>query len=281
MAADGDGVREEQRRTWDRFADGWKSWDPTVRSWLSPVADAMIRGARLHDRSVVLDVATGTGEPGLTAAASVPHGRVVLSDLAEQMLAAASANAAKRGLANVETRIGDAAALPFPDDSFDAVLCRFGFMFFPDMAAAARELARVTRPGGRVSVAVWAQPERNPWATLIMGTIASEVAMPALPPSSPGLFRCAPEGLMSDVLSEAGLRHVSDEEVLCPLVHESPEEYWQFMTDVAAPVVAGLARTDQATQDAIRDLVCRQALEFVRDGRVTLASAARVVSGTR
>jgi hypothetical protein len=86
---------------------------------------------------------------------------------------------------------------------------------------------------------------------------------------------------MTDVLSGAGLRHVSDEEVLCPLVHESPEEYWQFMTDVAAPVVAGLARTDQATQDAIRDLVCRQALEFVRDGRVTLASAARVVSGTR
>jgi SAM-dependent methyltransferase len=281
MAADGDGVQDQQRRTWDRFADGWQRWDPTVRSWLAPVADAMIRGARLDDRSVVLDVATGTGEPGLSVAELVPHGRVVLSDLAEHMLAAASANAAQRGLANVETRIGEAGALPFLDDSFDAVLCRFGFMFFPDMAAAARELARVTRPGGRVSVAVWAEPEENPWATLIMGTIAAQVPLPASPPNAPGLFRCAPEGLMHDLLGQVGFRRVSDEKVPCPLVLESPEEYWRFMTDVAAPVVAGLARTDRATQDAIRDRVCGQALELARDEGVAFAAAARVVSGTR
>jgi ubiquinone/menaquinone biosynthesis C-methylase UbiE len=281
MAPDIGDVRGQQRRTWDRFAEGWQRWDPTVRRWLSPVGDAMIRRAHLQERSVVLDVATGTGEPGLSAAGLVPRGQVVLIDLAEHMLAVAAANAAERGLANVETCVGDAASLPFPDESFDAVLCRFGFMFFPDMDAAATELARVIRPGGRVSAAVWAEPDNNPWATLVAGAIAGVVVAPAVPPDSPGLFRCAPSGLMYDVLTRAGFRHVSDEEISCLLVHEDPEAYWRFMTDVAAPVVAGLAMTDRVGQNAIRERVLAEALEWVHDGRVRLAATARVVTGTR
>lgn len=204
-----------------------------------------------------------------------------MTDMVERMVAIASASAAKRGLVNVETRVTDAAFMPFGDRTFDAVLCRFGFMFFPDMAAAAEELGRVTRPGGRVSVAVWAQPEKNPWATITMGTIARHVVMEALPPDSPGLFRCAPDGLMRDVLGQAGFREISDEEVPCPLVHANPEAYWRFMTDVAAPVVAGLAKADEATQHIIRDEVLALAQGCAQEGLVRMAGAARVVTGTR
>jgi ubiquinone/menaquinone biosynthesis C-methylase UbiE len=98
-----------------------------------------------------------------------------LTDLAERMLAVARENAVHRGLRNVETRVCDAGALPFADASFDAVLCRFGFMFFPDMTMAANELARVARPGARVSTAVWGKPEKNPWATITMGAIGRHV----------------------------------------------------------------------------------------------------------
>jgi SAM-dependent methyltransferase len=276
-----DQIRDQQRETWDRFSAGWQSWDPLVTSWMAPFGEAIIRHAALHDDSDVLDVATGTGEPGLTAAGLVPQGRVVLTDLAERMLAVAADHASRRGLGNVETRVGEASQLPFADSSFDAVLCRFGFMFFPDVAAAARELARVTRPGGRVSVAVWSTPDQNPWATTIMATIARHVAIPAAPPDAPGLFRCAAPGYLHDVFEQAGLRDLTEENVSCDLVHDSPERYWEFMTDVAAPVVSGLAAADASAREAIHDEVLGLAQEHLRHGKVHLRSTATVVCGTR
>jgi SAM-dependent methyltransferase len=281
MTADLDGIRDQQRDTWDRFATGWQAWDTTVTPWLAPVGEAMIRHAQLHDHTDVLDVATGTGEPGLSAAALVPHARITLTDLSERMLKVAADAAANRGLANVETRVCDAGALPFADASFDAVLCRFGLMFFPDIPAAVNDFVRVARPGARISVAVWSQPEKNPWATLIMSTIASRVGMPVPPPDAPGLFRCASDGYVQAAFAQAGLAEITQEEVSCDLVHDNPDRYWDFMTDVAAPVVAGLARADEPTREAIRAEVLALAHDRMRDGRLELRATATVVAGTR
>lgn len=276
-----DQIRDQQRETWDRFSAGWKKWDALVLAWLAPFGEAMIRHANLREDSNVLDIAAGTGEPGLTAAALVPRGRVTVTDLAEHMLAVAAENAARRGLRNVETRICDAGALPYADASVDAVLCRFGFMFFPDMASAAREFARVAKPGARICAAVWSEPAKNPWATTVMATIARHVAIPSPPPGSPGLFRCAPAGSMSKVFAEAGLRNIAEEEVSCDMVHATPQGYWEFMNDVAAPVVAGLAKADAATREQIRAEVLDLALQSLRDGAVRLRSTATVIVGTR
>lgn len=281
MASNLDQIRDQQRETWDRFSTGWQHWDGLVTGWMAPFGDAIIRRAKLREDSEVLDVATGTGEPGLTAATLVPQGRVTLTDLSERMLAVAADHAARRGLSNVATRVGEAGQLPFADRSFDAVLCRFGFMFFPDIPAAAQELVRVTRPGGRISVAVWSTPDQNPWATTVTGTIARHVAVPASPPDAPGLFRCATPGSLREVFARAGLSDLTEEDVSCDLVHDSPEAYWQFMTDVAAPVVSGLARADEPTRDAIRDEVLGLARDHLRHGQVHLRSTATVVCGTR
>ena len=90
-----DQIRDQQRETWDRFSTGWKKWDAMVLGWLAPYGEAMIRHAKLREDSNVLDVAAGTGEPGLTAAARVPRGRVTVTDLAERMLAVTAENAAR------------------------------------------------------------------------------------------------------------------------------------------------------------------------------------------
>ena len=171
--------------------------------------------------------------------------------------------------------------MPFDDASFDAVLCRFGFMFFPDVALAARECARVAKPGARVCAAVWSAPDKNPWATTIMGTIARHVEMPAPPPGAPGLFRCAPDGMMRSAFAEAGLRDIGEEEVSTMMGHATPEQYWQFMTEIAAPVVAGLAKADAAAHERIRAEVVDLARRSVRDGTVQMPSTAKVIVGTR
>lgn len=280
-AADLSRVREQQRQTWDRFSAGWKKWDADVLAWLAPFGTEMIRHAELQDDFEVLDVAAGTGEPGLTAASSVPLGRVTLTDLAEQMLAVAVENAADRGLHNVGTRLCDAAALPFPDATFDAVLCRFGFMFFPDIAATAAEFVRVAKPGARVCAAVWAEPARNTWATTVMAAINRHVELPRPAEGAPGLFRCATPGFLSDVFAEAGLRDVVEDHVSCDLVLATPQQYWDFMNDVAAPVVAGLTGVDGATRARIHGEVIEQAQRCRRDGSIRLQSTAAVVVGTR
>ncbi len=276
-----DQIRDQQRETWDKFSAGWKKWDATVIGWIAPYGEAMIRHAGLREDSNVLDIAAGTGEPGLTAAARVPQGRVTITDLAENMLAVAAGKAAQRGLRNVETRVCDAGALPFSDAEFDAVLCRFGFMFFPDVAAAAREFARVARPGARICAAVWGEPAKNPWATTIMGTIARHVEMPAPPPGAPGLFRCASPGMMRAVFAEAGLRDVIEEEVSCEMTIDTAERYWEMMTDIAAPVVAGLGKTDATTRERIRSEVIEQAKQFLREGALRMHSSATLIVGTR
>ncbi len=171
MSGNLDQIRDQHRDTWDRFSAGWKKWDEKVVTWLAPFGDAMIRHARLRDGFRILDVAAGTGEPGLSALASISRGQLVVTDLSERMLKVAAENAARRGLVNVETKVCEAGALPFADASFDAVLCRFGFMFFPDIVAAISEFMRVAKPGAQICVAVWGAPDKNPWATTIMGTI--------------------------------------------------------------------------------------------------------------
>ena len=95
-----DQIRDQQQATWDKFSAGWKRWDTLVLNWLAPVGTELLNGAQLRANSYVLDIASGTGEPALSAAARCPEGKVMMTDLAEQMLAIAQENAARRGLRN-------------------------------------------------------------------------------------------------------------------------------------------------------------------------------------
>lgn len=281
MRSELNAIKEQQRETWDRFSAGWKKWDDLVMEWIRPVGEELLRCADLREDSNVLDVAAGTGEPGLTAATRVPKGRVVVTDLAERMLAVAAENAARRGISNLVTKQCDAGELPFEDGSFDAVTCRFGFMFFPDVALAAKEMARVAKPGARVCTSVWGSPDKNSWATTIMSTISQHVDMPPPPPGAPGLFRCAAPGFMSGAFRDAGLNNVAETEVAGTLTFESADQYWDFMNDIAAPVVAGLAKADDAARDSIRSTVLELAQKSAKDGRPQFAWSATAISGQR
>src|SRR6187551_1012154 len=170
-----DEIRDGQRATWARLSAGWDKWDPVIMDQLRPVGDAIIERLEIADHQQHLDIASGTGEPGLSIARLAPKGRVVLTDLVAEMLDIAERRARAEGLANVETKVCSADDLPFDDAIFDSVSVRFGYMFFPDMTAATAEFARVLRPGGVLCSSVWVRPEENPWTTIAMEAIASGV----------------------------------------------------------------------------------------------------------
>ncbi len=124
------------------------------QQWVSVVADA----AGIGPRQCVLDVACGTGALAIGAAERVGgEGKVVGLDPNEEMLAVA-----RRKSANVEWMEGRAESIPFPDESFDAVISQFGFMFFEDHRSALREMTRTLRPGGKLAIAVCDALDHSP-----------------------------------------------------------------------------------------------------------------------
>jgi ubiquinone/menaquinone biosynthesis C-methylase UbiE len=125
-----DEIRDVQRATRAGLSAGWEKWDSVIMDQLGPVGTAMIERLDIADDQQHLDIAAGTGEPGLTAAKLAARGRVVLTDLAAQMLDIATRRANAQGITNFETKVCSADDLPFGDATFDSIFVRFGYMFF-------------------------------------------------------------------------------------------------------------------------------------------------------
>ena len=274
-------IREQQKASWNKFSPGWKKYDELTMDFLKPMGDEMIQQLHLKETDVVLDIASGTGEPGLSMASILKSGNVILTDLAEDMLAIAKENGTRRGIKNIETRVCDVSELPFADNSFNAVSCRLGFMFFPDMLMAAKEMVRVLKPGGRMATAVWNVPEKNFWVTAVMGTLGKHIEMPKPPPGAPGLFRCAQDGLMTDLFRQAGLKNISQKEITSKLKPQKFDVYWGFMTETPAPVAAALSKVDNTMKEKIKKEVHELLNQKYPDGKISIDTSAFVICGEK
>ena len=274
-------IRDQQRASWNKFSPGWKKWDTLTMDFLKPMGDAIIASIQPSGSDKVLDIATGTGEPGLTIAGMLPNGEVILTDLAEDMIAIARDNAEKRGLRNVQAMACDVSELPFPDNHFDAISCRMGFMFFPDMQLAANEMARVLKPGGRIATSVWDGPEKNYWITATMGVVNRHMELPAPPPGAPGMFRCAAPGLIRGLLEKAGIRVIREQPVRSTLKSGNTDTYWDMMTEIAAPFVAAMSKADEATREKIKKEVYEGVNAHFPDGQVNFDCSALIISGVK
>lgn len=136
-----------------------------------PYADDLANRLKVTPLSCVLEIAAGTGVVTRALASALPENTaIVASDLNQAMLDRAAAVGTKRA---VEWRQADATQLPFADASFDAVVCQFGAMFFPEKSQAFSEVRRVLRPGGVFVFNVWDRIEENEFAETIMGALAA------------------------------------------------------------------------------------------------------------
>jgi SAM-dependent methyltransferase len=146
-------------------------------------------GSRLAERplSRVLEIAAGTGAVTRVLASVLPGTvSIVASDLNQPMLDQAVAIGTARP---VEWRQADALRLPFDDGAFDAVVCQFGVMFFPDKAKAFAEARRVLRPGGLLLFSVWDRIEENEFADTVTAALAA-----MFPDDPPGFLARTPHG---------------------------------------------------------------------------------------
>jgi SAM-dependent methyltransferase len=276
-----DEIRDGQRATWAGLSSGWEKWDAVIMEQLGPVGAAMIERLDIGEDHQHLDIASGTGEPGLSVARLSPKGRVVLTDLVAEMLDIAARRARAHGLANIETKLCSADDLPFDDATFDSVSVRFGYMFFPDLARATDEFARVLKPGGRLCSSVWVKREENPWTTIIMEAIATEAVMAPPDPDGPNMFRCAAPGYVSALYEAAGLHDVAEWDVDVELVTRSPTQYWEMMSEHVSLAVAALRQVDGRTRARIRATAIETVSAFEKDGKVRVPGVARCIVGTK
>jgi ubiquinone/menaquinone biosynthesis C-methylase UbiE len=167
--------KEIVRAQWNKAAPSWHRWTPMMRAQYAPATELMLDLAKIGPGSHVLDVAAGDGYPSMLAAQRVGSGGSVLAiDLAEEQLGFAEAAAAEANLENFHTRVMDGEHLDFPSESFDAVICHFGLMFFHKPERALMEIWRVLRPGGSISTVNYAA-EGSPESTLASEIIRKHV----------------------------------------------------------------------------------------------------------
>ncbi len=226
----------------------------------------------------VLEVACGTGRVSRALVERLAgRGTLVATDLNEAMLAHARTRVPEG--APVEWSLADGTRLPFPDGSFDAVVCQFGLMFFPDKGAGIREAHRVLRPGGAYLFNVWDAIEHNP-----VQHLAHQVALELFPVDPPA-FYATPFSLhdrasIRSLLESAGFADVGIVEV--DRVGESPSA-----ADAAAglidgnPIALAIEQRRPGALGEVRAMVAARIAARLGDRPVRTALRALVCSARR
>ena len=196
----------------------WDRMSPTylreVDARFTGVIDGIIQHSRLRPGQQVLDLGTGTGSVAIRAAPLVvPGGTVTAIDISPEMLAAGRKRIAGLGLSNISFREGRAEQIPALSGQFDAVLASLSLMYVIDRDAAAREIARVLRPGGCFVAAVWGGPEAAD-IVLFQQLAGSFAPRPPVPGVGPGALADPSEFVQQ--LERAGMQarvEISDDRI--------------------------------------------------------------------
>lgn len=238
----------------EAVAPTWAQRAPMIEQVCTPVREWLVRELHPSEGDTVLELAAGVGDTGFDVAELLGEsGGLIVSDFSPTMLEAARRRGAERGVENVEYRVIDAARIELPDDSVDGVLCRFGYMLMPELTAALAETRRVLRPGGRVALAVWGAPERNPFFALVGAKLVERGHMPPPePPPAPGIFSMASPERTRELLTAAGFDDVRTEEVALRFPIPSVEEYVAFVADTAGPLALVLRELPAAERAALQ-----------------------------
>jgi SAM-dependent methyltransferase len=217
-------VREAE--AWNSIADGWHAWIPNMRAWYAPATDLMLDLARIEVGNRVLDIAAGDCDQSMAAAKQVgPTGHVLAIDIAEELLGLGAKFAREAGFQNIETRIMDGGNLDLPDDSFDAVICRFALMYLDDPVGGLRGMKRVLKPNGRVSVVVYGV-NGSPEFSRAVSVVRQRVGIPQAQSPAHSLGE---EAVLRQSLAEGGFTEIAIHALDLPMRMASAEECVRYL----------------------------------------------------
>lgn len=248
----------QTREAWDEIAAGY---DEFVTPTHADVSKRALDTAGVESGTRFLDVAAGTGALSLPAAHS--GARVVATDIAPTMVERLEARATQAGVSDLEARVMDGHSLEFEDDVFDVAGSQYGVMLFPDLPRALGEMVRVTKPGGRVFLVVYGDPEEVEFLgffTRAMREVVPDFEGLPLDPT-PLPFQVADPSILRERLREAGLTDLRVESVTENLEFHSGRQLWDWLVNsnpIAGTLIADTtdeqrASARQAMDEMLRD----------------------------
>jgi len=274
---------QEVISAWRASAPFWEKHREIIRQMFAPVTQALVEDGLIGSGNTVLDIATGPGEPALTIAALVgSEGEVFGIDPAPEMVHAARRATDHLGFRNAQFEVASADRLPFPGDTFDAVVSRFGVMFFPSPVDGVREMLRVLKPGRKLALAVWHFAENNPFHYTLARVIERFVDSPPPAPDAPDAFRFASPGKLRGALAEAGAMSPSERLLQFTIqASTSVEDFWTLRCQMSEKLREKLATLSGERLTEVK----RQALEVLRgystERGMSFPAEVLIVTGTK
>ena len=261
-------LRIQSYEMWETIAPSWERRQAFVEENAGPVRRWMLDELAPRPGDTILELAAGAGQTGFEATRLLgADGRLITTDFAPAMLEAARRRGRELGIENVEYRVIDAERMELGADSVDGVLCRYGYMLMPDPAAALSETRRVLRAGGRLVMAVFGPPDRNPFFAIIAMALVQRGHMPPPAPDGPGLFSMASEERTTRLLEGAGFTAVRTEMVPAPrFPFRDVEEYMSLIGDTAGPIAVALRRVPGDEREQIMAQLEAAFAPFATDG---------------
>jgi ubiquinone/menaquinone biosynthesis C-methylase UbiE len=282
--------RSQQRQSWDNVARGWQKWWKTFEKDAQKVNERLVDLAEIKQGDRVIDIATGIGEPAITAAKKVGiEGYVLATDISPQMLAIAKERTVSLGLQNiVEFKEVDAEKIldlqqHQPLSPFAAVLCRWGLMFFPNLTSTLTNIYKLLSSGGRIAAAVWSEPAKVPKLYTAIDIVTQKLRISSTTVYahyreilSP--FSLANINIVNNALVEAGFKDIHTEYLNITFEFLSAEDYTDFAKQIIAPIHNLLANETEKSKEeiwkAVTDEVARR--YYIDDDNNSTGSVVRM-----
>ncbi|HET7642236.1 MAG TPA: methyltransferase domain-containing protein [Nitrososphaeraceae archaeon] len=269
----GEQYKISQRKSWEIVAEGWQKWWKTFEQGAQIVNEKLVELAEIKQGDNVLDIATGIGEPAITAARKVGiNGHVMATDISPQMLKIAKERAVSFGLEDiVEFKEIDAEKIDIDlqsqlqPPSFNAILCRWGLMFLPNLNLTLTNMHKLLSSGGKVAAAVWSEPSKVPKLYAAIDFVAREMGISSTITNnhsnyaktlSP--FNLANINIVKEALVEAGFKDIHIEHLNVIFEFESAKDYTNFAKEIIAPLQDMLANETEKRREEIWEALAEE-----------------------
>jgi len=268
----------------DNAAAGWQAWWETIERGAQKFSDKIIQLAEIQPGDKVLDIATGMGEPAVTAAKIVmQNGKVVTTDISLKMRQIARTRATPLGLNGImEFRESDGEKIDLPEQTakFDAILSRWGLMFFPNLLAAVGSIRQLLSANGRHSAAVWSAPPKVSLLGLVFASVRKQINAPAPPPTTPGPFALADIEALKESFNQSGFKDIKTDTFQVKFEFHSPENYTRFLQQNTAPIHAMLASHTKEVKKRAWNSITEAVWQYANShGRVNLENEVICIVG--